>query len=151
MQRIRNLKLERRLICSYDDEQFYTFNSVNNLLLRDDVPYSLKYLLGLLNSNLLNYILKQISVNTNITLSDLDSLPIKRIDFENKNDLLLHDALVKLVEQMLQAKKDEQKAVTDHDKNFYRNLIQSLDNRINKTVYELYNLTEEEIDLVEGA
>lgn len=150
MQRIRNLKLERRLICSYDDEQFYTFNSVNNLLLRDDVPYSLKYLLGLLNSNLLNYILKQISVNTNITLSDLDSLPIKRIDFENKNDLLLHDALVKLVEQMLQAKKDEQKAVSDHDRNFYKNLIQSLDNRINKTVYQLYNLTDEEIALVEN-
>ena len=54
-------------------------------------------------------------------------------------------------DNFLTFKKDEQNAVTDHDKNFYRNLIQSLDNRINKTVYELYDLTAEEIALVEGA
>ena len=54
-------------------------------------------------------------------------------------------------DNFLTFKKNEKNAVSDHDRNFYNNLIQSLDNRINKAVYQLYNLTEEEINLVEGA
>lgn len=111
------------------------------------------FILGVLNSKLTDFYYYQINPEKGEVLAEVkkthvEQLPIPKITPENQP---LHDALVKLVEQMLQAKKDEQKAVTDHDKNFYRNLIQSLDNRINKTVYELYNLTEEEIDLVEGA
>lgn len=98
------------------------------------------------------YLQKKLVTNASgfpqILMGQLEQLPIPKITPENQ---ALHDALVKLVEKMLQAKKDEQNAVTDHDKNFYRNLIQSLDNRINKAVYQLYDLTEEEIGLVEGA
>ncbi len=140
------------LVTAYDDEQFYTYNSVNNLILKNNSDINLKFILGLLNSKLLRFFyIKFCSNNSTLTVNIsktlLESLPIPKITPENQP---LHDALVKLVEQMLQAKKDEQNAVTDHDKNFYRNLTQSLDNRINKTVYQLYNLTDQEIALVEG-
>lgn len=139
------------LIATYDEsaifpEQslYFIFNSKSNI--------SLKFICSLFNSKFFNFIYwNKLVTNKDSTPQlkkvDLDRFPIPKITPENQP---LHDALVKLVEQMLQAKKDEQNAVTDHDKNFYRNLIQSLDNRINKTVYQLYNLTDEEIALVEG-
>lgn len=110
------------------------------------------FILGVLNSKLTDFYYYQINPEKGEVLAEVkkthvEQLPIPKITPENQP---LHDALVKLVEQMLQAKKDEQKAVTDHDKNFYRNLIQSLDNRINKAVYQLYHLTDEEIALVEN-
>jgi hypothetical protein len=74
--------------------------------------------------------------------------PIPKITSENQQ---LHDDLVKLVEQMLKAKKEEQNAQSDHEKNLYKNLTDSLDYKINNLVYKLYNLTPEEIDLVENS
>ena len=71
-----------------------------------------------------------------------------KITSENQQ---LHDDLVKLVEQMLKAKKEEQNAQSDHEKNLYENLTESLDYKINNLVYKLYNLTPEEIDLVENS
>ncbi len=38
---------------------------------------------------------------------------------------------------------------TEDDKNYYQQKCQSLDNQIDKLVYELYGLTEEEIKVVE--
>ena len=150
MQRIRNLKLERRLVCTLDTKQFYTFNSVNNLLLKETTHYNLRYVLALLNSNLLNYLLKQFSLNTNITLSDLELLPIRSINFQNKTEKSAHDKIVSLVEQMLQAKKEIKSTKTDKDKNYSVRKCSSLDTAIDTEVYKLYALTDEEIKIVEG-
>ncbi len=130
-----------------------------NIIARDNlnivIPQYINgnFVLGNLNSKLTDFYYQQLNpekgeVLAQVKKTHVEQLPIPKITPENQP---LHDALVKLVEQMLQAKKDEQNAVTDHDKNFYCNLTQSLDNRINKTVYELYDLTAEEIALVEGA
>ena len=87
-------------------------------------------------------------MTVNISKTLLDELPIPKITSENQQ---LHDDLVKLVEQMLKAKKEEQSAQSDHEKNLYKNLTDSLDYKINNLVYKLYNLTPEEIDLVENS
>lgn len=136
------------LKCCVDYEGFYAQNSL--FIITSSLNYY--FLNAILNSNVINYYYnimnpQEKKIFAEIKPSIIKELPIPKITPENQP---LHDALVKLVDQMLQAKKDEQNAVTDHDKNFYRNLTQSLDNRINKTVYQLYNLTDQEIALVEG-
>ncbi len=55
-----------------------------------------------------------------------------------------------LVEAMLAAKKQLQLARTDRDKDFYTNKCHALDRQIDALVYELYELTPEEIALVEA-
>lgn len=134
----------------YDVEKYYCGFSFS-LITQNTEEYSLKSLIGLMNSKVgefwFNQNGKKRGIGVDVGVKVFRQFPIPKITPENQ---ALHDALVKLVEQMLQAKKDEQNAVTDHDKNFYRNLTQSLDNRINKTVYQLYNLTDQEIALVEG-
>ena len=141
------------LVSTIDVEQYYTYNSVNNLLLKGNTHISLKFILAILNSKLLIFYYKKFvsnnsSLTVNISKTLLDELPIPKITSENQQ---LHDDLVKLVEQMLKAKKEEQSAQSDHEKNLYKNLTDSLDYKINNLVYKLYNLTPEEIDLVENS
>ncbi len=149
MQRIRNLKLKRRLVCTLDTQQFYTFNSVNNLLLKSGVEYDLRYILALLNSNLLNYLLKQYSLNTNITLSDLESLPIKPINFKKSVEKKSHDEIVKQVNQLLFLNEEliSEKLQTKVEQ--LKRRAEHCEEKINQLIYQLYELTPAEINIIE--
>ena len=57
--------------------------------------------------------------------------------------------MVTLVEQMLQLHK-QQAAASDADRALYQRQIEATDREIDKLVYELYELTQEEIKIVEG-
>lgn len=58
--------------------------------------------------------------------------------------------MVSLVEQMLDAKKHLQTARTDKDKTYYEDKCKNLDRQIDRLVYDLYALTPDEINIVEG-
>ena len=100
-----------------------------------------KYLLGILNSNLIHNYMKSISSN----LGDgafrwikqyIEKLPIPKIDSTNK---ALSDEIISLVEQILDSKaKDPTKDTKE------------LESRIDSLVYKLYNLTNDEIKIIEG-
>lgn len=62
-----------------------------------------------------------------------------------------HDEMVAKVEAMLEAKKQLATAKADKDKNYYEKKFASLDGQIDKIVYNLYGLTEDEIKLVEDS
>ena len=52
---------------------------------------------------------------------------------------------------MLEAKEQLAAARSEGDKNFYEGKCATLDRQIDSLVYELYDLTPEEIAMVEGA
>lgn len=113
---------------------------------------NLKFVLAILNSKLADFYYYQINpergeVLAQVKKSHVEQLPLPKINSENQN---LHDDLVVLVEQMLKAKEDEQHAKTAMDKNISERRCANLDSRINQIVYQLYDLTAEEINLVEG-
>ena len=61
-----------------------------------------------------------------------------------------HDRMVGLVEQMLKLHKDLPAAKTAHGKTLLQRQIAATDNQIDRLVYDLYELTPEEIAIVEG-
>ena len=61
-----------------------------------------------------------------------------------------HDRMVQLVDQMLEAKQQLASARTESDKTFYESKCATLDRQIDPLVYELYDLTPEEIAIAEG-
>jgi hypothetical protein len=61
------------------------------------------------------------------------------------------DAIVKLVDQLVETKQKLGAAKTDAESNHVELLCSSLDRQIDEAVYELCGLNEEEIRLVEGA
>ena len=56
-----------------------------------------------------------------------------------------------LVEQMLALHKQLTTAKTPHDQTVLQGQLAATDRQIDRLVYELYGLTEEEIGIVEGA
>lgn len=57
--------------------------------------------------------------------------------------------MVTLVEQMLQLHK-QQAAASEHDRALYQRQIEATDREIDKLVYDLYGLSEQEIAVVKG-
>ncbi|HMG76608.1 MAG TPA: hypothetical protein VK582_24240 [Pyrinomonadaceae bacterium] len=57
--------------------------------------------------------------------------------------------MVQLVDQMLEAKQQLALARSERDQTFYESKCATLDRQIDTLVYELYDLTPEEIEIVE--
>jgi hypothetical protein len=114
-----------------------------------------KYLLGLLNSKLLFFYHKRIATPFGggffaYSKQYLEQLPIRTIDFTNKEDVARHDKMVKLVERMLKLHKDLKEAGTPEKDERIGREIRATDKEIDGLVYELYGLTLDEVKVVEG-
>jgi len=115
--------------------------------------YSREYVLGLLNSKLLEWFLHQVATTMRGGWYSYESrfirgLPIRTINYSDPAERVTHDKLVALVERMLALHK--RSARTPQEKEMIRREIESTDRAIDALVYELYGLTEEEIKIVEG-
>jgi hypothetical protein len=119
-----------------------------------EVQISYFYLLGLLNSKLSTFFLRTISTPFRggyfaLNRQYIEQLPIRTIDFTNPAEVKQHDELVRLVEQMLALHQKVAVASNPADKTLYQRQIAATDRAIDRLVYGLYNLTEEEIKIVE--
>ena len=137
----------------YDEEAYYCQNSV---FIIHSSRINLYYLLGLLNSKLLGFLYKLRNPQTGkvfdeIKPSVVKELPIHILNLSDAVDKKNHDEMVAKVESMLEAKKQLAKAQTDKDKTYYENKCAALDRQIDRLVYDLYGLTEDEIRIVEEA
>ncbi|EHB2852176.1 class I SAM-dependent DNA methyltransferase [Campylobacter coli] len=101
---------------------------------------NVKYLTAILNSKLVAFWLKHKGKmqgnNYQIDKEPLLNIPI--VDTNSKNKKLA-DELINLVDEILKAKEQDKNANT-----------QELENKINSLVYKLYNLTEDEIKIIEN-
>ncbi len=131
----------------FDTDNFYHTAKIYSLILNEDNKSNYSYFLGLLNSKLLNYFIKNTSeiwgTSHKFKTQFLNPFPIPKIPSPNS-------PLQKLVDNMLQLNKDLQSATLPEQKELIQQRINYTDKQIDKLVYELYELTEEEIKIVEG-
>jgi hypothetical protein len=135
---------------TFDDSGYYANNKTYL------IPVADLYLLGLLNSALLRLFIHSVSTDLqgdsfNFSAIFVDRTPILRIDASRPEDVARHDRLVSLVEQMLQMHRLLAAARTGHERTALERQIEATDGQIDRLVYELYGLTEEEIGIVEAA
>ena len=127
--------------------------SVNVFVPKPETSEDLNYFAGLLNSKLLwnwySHYAKRRGVALEINGNVLARTPIRRINVSDAGDKSRHDEMVAKVGAMLEAKKQLAKAKTDKDKTYYENKCAALDRQIDRLVYDLYGLTEDEIRIVE--
>jgi len=79
----------------------------------------------------------------------IEQIPIRTINFSNPTDKALHDRLVELVERMLSLYKRLTDAKMPRDKTMLQQQIDATDQQIDRLIYELYSLTEDEIKIVQ--
>jgi len=150
------------VVPDYNNVPSFTFDNENHfyktaygIILSKDVQESSFYILGLLNSALLFQHLLKIGTTlrggyVRFWTQFISKLPIRTIDFNNPDDKAMHDKMVKLVEQMLELHKKLAAAKIPDDKTKIQRQIDVADKQIDNLVYKLYDLTEEEMEIVEN-
>ncbi len=141
-----------RIILALDNDQ--TFVSDGLYLFSTCDEYNPHYLMGVLNSKLFVFIYRLLTLESGRVLAQvkptvLKQLPIRAIDFDNPHDRSAHERLVALVQKMLTLHQQLAKAKTPQDTNLLQRQITATDRLIDQLVYTLYNLTDEEISLIE--
>jgi hypothetical protein len=142
------------LIAAMDTNQHLCLNNMHVLVPNTEVP-SPKFILGVINSKLLNKYYQTLNPEAGEALAEVKKtnvarLPIRTLDMANKSDYARHDRMVALVEQMLSLKKQLVAAKTPHEQENLKRQIDATDRQIDKLVYELYGLNDDEIKIVEG-
>ena len=138
--------------CAYDETGILTNNKTYIIETAD------KYLLGILNSNLIWTFLKR----TCSVLGDpdkggrlelrtiyMETIPIRAIDFDNLADIAMHDRMVELVDEMLERNK-KLPSLTGEGRKIAERVIETVDSEIDALVYRLYGLSDDEVAIVEG-
>lgn len=117
-----------------------------------------RYLLGVLNSKFLSYLFwlrfqaKHLAGGyLAINKSQLSKLPIRTIDISDAADVERHDRMVSLVEQMMYLHQQLSQTKVPADKTSLQGQLKNTDEKIDRLIYELYGLTEDEIQIVEGS
>lgn len=122
---------------SYETSFAFAIAPANIITSNSDI---LKYILAFLNSDFIYLMLRKFymggGIEGELKTNNLEKLPIPKINSKNQK---LADELINLVDEILKAKEQDKNANT-----------QELENKINSLVYKLYNLTEEEIKIIEG-
>jgi len=123
-------------ICAYDNEQYYTLNTIYNIIVKDK-SFDTKYVLALLNSKLMQNIWKEIypeqkDVFPRLKKEQLVEIPIPIVSFEQQKQI------TEIVDQILVEKRKNPNADTSES-----------EREIDRLVYKLYNLTDEEIAVIE--
>ena len=112
-----------------------------------------KYLLGLLNSRLLDWYVKKTGTRMESGFYSFEArfirqLPIRPIDFNNPAEKKLHDDLVALVDVILFLHKRIPQAVGAEREQLQRQ-IEKTDGEIAGLVYRLYDISENERAVIE--
>lgn len=107
--------------------------------------FDIKYILGILNSKFISYFLKtRMRGNIDIYPDDWKEVPIRILSDKQQQKI------ISLVTQMLSLqKKYHDEKITGNEKERIEQQIKQTDYEIDEEVYKLYNLTPEEIKIVE--
>lgn len=126
-----------------DRDQYFVSNSMHSTYLKKEYreKYNLSFILGCINSSLLNYYynskrLKGVDLHPQILISTLKLLPIPKIAARNKS---IVDKIEKLVDKVIVYKKQENPETT------------KLENEIDELIMDLYGLNEEEKEIIRNS
>ena len=117
---------------------------------------NLRFILGLINSKFMNWYYQNIinpekgEALAQVKRGHIAVLPIKTIDPKNKTDLQIHDEIVKNVDLLLKLNEELPTIKLQTKIEEVQSRIERAEANINQAVYKLYDLTEEEIRIVEG-
>ena len=131
------------------DENGYYGNDNNQLIISED-----RYLLGLLNSRLMRFVLQHVCDKVQggfyrLKIIYIEQLPIRTIDFKKPSEKANHDKLVLLVDRMLDLHKKKSPLPPSAEREKIEREIAVTDEKIDEIVYGLYGITDDERKIVE--
>jgi adenine-specific DNA-methyltransferase len=139
-------------VATFVPENIFTLNTVYNVYLKEKDINDINFILGVINSNTTKFFWRKNHSDEKKTFPKIKkeaicSIPIPIIDKKNqrrKNDV------VNLVQELLNLNKEKAETKLLPKINVLQEKIDYCKSKINKIVYELYGLNEEEIKVIES-
>ncbi len=156
-QKILTQHVSGKIVATLDEENYFALQTINLVLAKEGTKLSLKYILALLNSSLLNFYYDKYfnmgsDFTTAVSTENLNTLPIHNIDFSNKLDMKVHDEIVTKVNEMLSLH-ERINELGDKKTDGWLKLeeeIKRIDKEINGLVYSIYGINEREKGIIEN-
>jgi hypothetical protein len=138
-----------RIIATIIGENIICRNNLHIIIAKE---LNHKFLLGILNSKLTDFYYYQINPERGEVLAEVkknhvEQLPLPKINEKNQPS---HNQIISYVEQLLQLNTELKTESLESNKVHIISRIKYCESKINELVYQLYELTEEEIRIVEG-
>lgn len=132
VQRIRNPQLKNRIIAALDEDKYINGTGSSNIVENKKSKYDLKFILAVINSELINFWFKNYFNDVNIKPEQLRKIPIINGEINQK-------PFISIVDKLMSAKSYDTKANTS-----------SRERQLDIMVYHLYNLTYEEAKIIDA-
>jgi len=145
---------ERRIVATYFEGELYHSRDIIPIKIINDFPHPY-FLLGIINSWLITWYhhkrnpKAQKGLFPKVLVSDLKKIPIPAIEKNNSQQISKHDAIFKLVGNLLKLNEQLQTTKLETQCQQIQRTINHAEKKIDELVYQLYGLTEEEIKIIE--
>lgn len=140
---------DRPLAGALDDGRYYTFASINNLILKEDCEVDLRYILAVINSTLMNwyYTVRYSNgskLTVNISKTYVEQMPVRIPDRE------LQDWIAFLVDRITALKKAlaDSGALSEAEKISMERNIQETDVMIDDLIFRAYGINDHERKMI---
>ena len=137
-------------ICAaIDSFGYYCLNSI--IIVRPKNPEFIKYYVGLLNSRLMRWLYRNLTQEQSRVFAEVKpvnvrKLPIRKIDFSSPTDKQAYENIVSCVDLIMQLQKKKYERTGEQ---LLENITEAAE-KIDLLVYALYNLSKEDISIIEG-
>lgn len=137
------------LIGTIETKKYHNDKTVHVILCKKGVDLDLKFVLGLFNSKLLNYYYSKSVSEEGRAFAQVKGINVKKLPF-NIPSKQKQSEIIKYVDQLLKLNEDLKGEKLHTKIEQLKQRIDHSEEKINQLVYEIYELTPEEIKIVEG-
>ncbi|WP_018079485.1 Eco57I restriction-modification methylase domain-containing protein [Thiobacillus denitrificans] len=139
VQEIRNISLSQRIVATLDRQRTFCLQSTNVIGLKPGIDVDLRFLLGVVNSAVMNHYFRlRFPANNHIASNQLAALPVPlSTPAEEKRIGALVDAVISATEQLLHS-------MSEHERTALRNRLGALEEQINRAVCNLFGVQQPE-------
>lgn len=141
--------INMRMQAVIDDKNLYHTTTIYSIVFNEKAIYNINVYMGIFNSKLFTYYVKKTGTilrgnTTRFKPQYINDFPIADIDKNTEENL------IKLVDNIMELNKKLSSEKNPNTIEMLNTRIQAVDAAIDKIVYSLYNLTDEEIRVIEG-
>ena len=149
---VRQVMGKKRIFAAVDREQHYVDQSLYVLIPNNEAPAP-EYIAGVLCSRLMGYFFGSTMADRKETFPKIKGAQIKQlpIPVPSNAQQKQYNQLIQAYQQQVRIQAEYRSAKSSHDRAFLERQIEQTDRKIDRLVYELYGLSEEEIAIVEGS
>jgi hypothetical protein len=149
-QRITGVDETYRLVACLTEPGWFFADSTNSIDLHPNCAYCREYVLALLNSKVLQWRFKITSTNNNVGTNELSALPFREIDVSAREDSASYRRIVGLARNACKYASQADSAASRKDRLEASIWLERLRDEIDKELYVLYGITDQERPLIES-